>query len=119
MVPVGINGIVKDVLIDSSSMSNLINNNGFETLKTQGLSASLTKCDKKLFGYGGRQLSVCGQFEAELSNSDKKVQSLFLVTVKGRCLLGQGSSKRLGILRIGAEASNEIVCSSSVGTDIK
>ena len=119
VVPVGINGIVKDVLIDSGSVSNLISIKDFETLKTQGLTASLTKCDKKLFAYGGRQLSVCGQFEAELSISDKKVQSSFVVTDKGRCLLGHVSSKRLGILRIGSETSSETVCSNSVDTDIK
>ena len=60
MYALGINGIVKDLLIDSDSVSYLININDFETLKTQGLNAILTKCDKKLFGYGGRQLSVCG-----------------------------------------------------------
>ena len=54
-----------------------------------------------------------------MSVSDKKVQSSFVVIDKGQCLLDHVSSKRLGILRIGAEASSETVFSNSEGTDIK
>ena len=116
IVPVGINGIVKEVLIDSGSVSNLINIKEYEELKSQGLNASLTKCSKRLFAYGGRQLSVQGQFEAELSYNNKKFQSVFVVTDKGRCLLGHVASKELGILQIGA--SIETVCNNTSDVDI-
>ena len=52
MVPVGINGIVKDILIDSGSVSNLISLNEYEQLKSQGLNAHLSKSDKELFSTG-------------------------------------------------------------------
>ena len=117
-VPEGINVIVKDILIDSGSVSNLISLNEYEQLKSQGLNADLSKCDKKLFAYGGKQLPVIGKFEVEISSGDKKVQSTFVVTDKGRCLLGHATSKQLGVLKVGPSVNLE--CSNVASTpDIK
>ena len=63
-VPVGINSIVKDIVIDSGSVSNRISLNEYEQFKSQGLNADLSGCDKKLFAYGGKQLPLIGKFEA-------------------------------------------------------
>lgn len=119
VVPVSINGIVKNMLIDSGSVSNLMSIDEYEELKTHGLDASLFKCDRRLFAYGGKQLSVRGQFSAELLANGRKIQSTFVVTDKGRCLLGHSASKELGILRIDTAASIETVCSNTMDTDIK
>ena len=117
-VPLGINGIVKDILIDSGSMSNLISLNEYEQLKSQGLNADLSKCDEKLFAYGGKQLPVIGKFEVEISSGDRKVQSTFVVTDKGRCLLGHTTSKQLGVPKVGPSVNLE--CSNVASTpDIK
>ncbi|EDO38133.1 predicted protein [Nematostella vectensis] len=77
-VPMSINGIRKDALIDSGSVSNLISVKEYEDLKTHGLNASLSKCDKKLFAYGWGKLSI----------------------------LGHHASKQLGVLRIGTVCNN-------------
>ena len=45
--------------------------------------------------------------------------NLFVVMAKEHCLLGYVFSKKLGILRIGSEASSETVCRSSEDTDIR
>ncbi|KXJ27420.1 Uncharacterized protein K02A2.6 [Exaiptasia diaphana] len=60
--------------------------------------------------------------EEEESNSDedefalllqkRKIDSQFVVTDNGRCLLGNASSKALGILRIGTTDSLETDCNS-------
>ena len=36
------------------------------------------------------------KFEVELSSADRKVQSTFVVSDKGRCLTGHAISKQLG-----------------------
>ncbi len=70
---VSINGIHKYALVDSGSVNNLISLNEFNELKAQGLKASLTNCQKKLFAYGGKRLKVLGQFGAELSVDNKQI----------------------------------------------
>ncbi len=80
VVLVSINRIHKDALVDSGSVSNLISLNEFNELKAQGLKASLTNYQKKLFAYGRKRLKVLGQFEAELSVDNEKVESHFVVT---------------------------------------
>ena len=40
---------MKNILIDPGLVSNLICLNEYEQLKSQGLNADLSKCDKKLF----------------------------------------------------------------------
>ena len=105
---------MKDILIDSGSVSNLISLNEYEQLKSQGLKADLSKCDKKLFAYGGKQLPVIGKFEVEISSGDRKVKSTFVVTDKGRCLLGHATSKQLGVLKVGPSVNLE--CSNVAST---
>ena len=119
VVSVSINGIDKDVLIDSGSVSNLISLNEYNQLKAQGLQASLKNCDRKLFAYGGKKLEVVGQFDVELAVHDKKIKSHFVVTSNGRCLLGNVSAKALGILHIGPMTSLETDCNSVYDIEAK
>ena len=50
---------------------------------------------------------MVGQIQVDLSVGTKKVNSQFVVTTSGRCLLGHITSRNLGLLRIGLSASSE------------
>ena len=95
------------MLIDSGSVSNLMGMSKYEELKTQGLNVKLENCQKRLYAYGGKELNVVGQIQVELSVGTKKINSQFVVTTSGRCLLGHITSRDLGLLRIGLGASSK------------
>ena len=88
LVSVSINGITKEVLVGFGSVSNLIGKMIFQELTYQGLKAEPQKCTKKLYVYGGQELEVVGQFQAENSVVKAKVKAGFVVVKKGRCLPG-------------------------------
>lgn len=119
VMSVSLNGIHKDVLIDSGSVSNLISLSEFKQLEAQGLQACMTDCKKKLFAYGGKKLEVIGQFDVELSVHGRKIDSQFIVTDNGRCILGNASSKALGILHIGPTSSLEINSIQDIASQLK
>lgn len=64
---VSIDGIVQEVLIDSGSVSNLMGEDDFQKLKNAGFKGNIEHCSRKLFGYGGKEIEVVGQFKAEIS----------------------------------------------------
>ena len=64
---VSINGIVKEVFIDSGSMSNLMGEGDFQKLQSAGFKRNIEHCSKKVFAYGGKEIDVIGQFGAEMS----------------------------------------------------
>lgn len=96
---VKIGEISKDVLIDSGSASNLISQDNFKELIRRGLKAELQPCSKKLYGYGGQELEVVGQFKSELLVNGVKASAQFIVVKKGRCLLGYSTAVDLGVLQ--------------------
>ena len=102
---VSIDGIVKEVLIDSGSVSNLMGEEDFQKLKSAGLKGDIEHCLRKLFAYGGREIDVIGQFEAGISVGNAKVTSSFVVAKCGRCILGNVTARELGVLHIGPKAS--------------
>ena len=63
-----------------------------------------------MFAYGGKKLEGIGQFDAELSIDNKKIESDFVVTDNGRCFLGNARSKVLGVIRNGITSSLETDC---------
>ena len=54
----------------------------------------------------------------ELSVGTKKINSEFVVTTSGRCLLGHITSRDLGPLRIGLSASSETAECNVIGKDL-
>ena len=68
-------------------------------------------------GYGGRELEVMGQIKVEISAGNKKINSHFVVTTSGRCLLGHVTSTALSQLRIGPGTSSGFA-SNLVGANI-
>ena len=62
-------------------------------------------------------MEVIGQTGVELSVGDKKINSHFVITKSGRCLLGHVTSKELGLLRIGLNVSSGSEC-NVVGKDL-
>ncbi|KAK2557457.1 Uncharacterized protein P5673_020188 [Acropora cervicornis] len=107
VIEICVDGISTKALIDSGSVSNLMGMSKYEELKTQGLNVKLENCQKRLYAYGGKELNVVGQIQVELSVGTKKINSQFVVTTSGRCLLGHITSRDLGLLRIGLGASSE------------
>ena len=103
-----LNGISTKALIDSGSVSNLMGMRKYEELKAQGLDVKLENCHKRLYAYGGKELNVVGQIQVELSVGTKKINSQFVVTTSGRCLLGHTTSRDLGLLRIGFSSSDKV-----------
>ena len=87
----------------------------FQKLKNAGLKGNLEHCSRKLFAYGGREIEVVGQFKAEISVANAKVVSSFVLVKCGRCILGNGTAKELGVLHIGPKAS--LICGSC--TEVK
>ena len=105
VIEICVDGISTKALIDSGSVSNLMGMSKYEELKTQDLNVKLENCQKRLYAYGGKELNVVGQIQVELSVGTKKINSQFVVTTSGRCLLGHITSRDLP--RIGLGASSE------------
>ena len=76
---VSIGGVSRNILIDSGSASNLVNLSTVQELKHQGLKIQLQPCKKQLYAYGGRELEVEGQFQIEVSITEKKIVADFIV----------------------------------------
>ncbi|XP_015754060.1 PREDICTED: uncharacterized protein LOC107333722 [Acropora digitifera] len=118
VIEIFVHGITTKALIDSGSVSNLMGMSKYEELKTQGLNVKLENCQKRLYAYGGKELNEVGQIQVELSVGTKKVNSQFVVTTSGRCLLGHITSRDLGLLRIGLGASSELAECNVVSKDL-
>ena len=118
VIEICVDGISTKALIDSGSVSNLMGMSKYEELKAQGLHVKLENCHKRLYAYGGKELNVVGQIQVELSVGTKKINSQFVVTTSGRCLLGHTTSRDLGLLRIGLSASSEPAECNVIGKDL-
>ena len=73
-------------------------------MKNAGFKGNLEHCSRKLFAYGGRETGVVGQFKAKISVGNAKVVYSFVAVKCGRCILGNVTSKELGVLRIDPKA---------------
>ena len=78
----------------------------------------LENCLKRLYAYGGKELNVVGQIQMELSVGTKKINSKFVVTTSGRCLLGPITSRDFGLLGNGLGASSELAERNVVSKDL-
>ena len=69
-------------------------------MKHAVVKGNLEHCSRKLFAYGGREIEVVGQFKAEISVGLAKVVSSFVLVKCGRCILGNVTTKELGVVHI-------------------
>ncbi|XP_055584696.1 uncharacterized protein LOC129737560 [Uranotaenia lowii] len=104
-----IGGVTTEVFIDSGSEVNLVTSETWEKLKAQQV--NVTKCEKGsnkiLKAYANNEpLNILGTFEAIIEIGKRLTQCKFFVVAGGqRNLLGDETSKNLGILRIGLEVN--------------
>lgn len=104
-----IGGVKTEVFIDSGSDVNLITSDTWEKLKAQQIVVS--KCEKGsckvLKAYASsKPLTILGTFQAVIEIGKRSVEAEFMVVQNGqRNLLGDTSSKQLGILKIGLETN--------------
>lgn len=102
-----VGGVKIEVFIDSGSDVNILTSETWEKLKTQRVVVS--KCErgssKTLKAYASSQpLTILGTFQAEIQIGKRSIEAEFLVVENGqRNLLGDTTSKQLGILKIGLE----------------
>ena len=117
VLEVSASGVTTQVLIDTGSVSNIMGLDEYRELKARGLYAKMEEYHKLPYACGGGKLEVIGHLSAENSVGGKTVNSQFVVIEKGRCPLGNASSKALGLLRIGPGADVDCEC-NAVGEDL-
>ncbi|XP_062535563.1 uncharacterized protein K02A2.6-like [Armigeres subalbatus] len=104
-----VGGVNQDMLVDSGADCNLITPEVWNKLKNAGVKihSSVKGCARKLKAYGNeRLLDVTGTFVADICVGRRSVKAEFFV-VNGRqqCLLGDETSKQLGILKVGVDVN--------------
>lgn len=110
VIECAIGGVKLDLLIDSGSDANLITDEAWESLKQAKVVVhqSTKGSSKVLKGYASdRPLPIIGTFVAEIIAGERSARALFYVIKGGqRCLLGDQTSKDLGILKVGLDIQN-------------
>lgn len=102
-----IGGVEHPMLVDSGAEANLITDVAWEKLKAAGI--EVTSCvkgsDRVLRSYANNiPLTVLGTFKATVRIGARSAEAEFFVIRGGqRSLLGDTTSKRLGILKVGLE----------------
>ena len=106
-----IGGVPLKMLVDSGSDANVINASAWEKLKQEHVEVhSMRKgTDQVLRGYGSTApLRVSGTFKASVSVSGRTEIATFFVVEEGQCcLLGNVTSKALGVLRVGVNSVDQ------------
>lgn len=125
-----IGGVKSEIFIDSGSDVNLITSDAWENLKAQQVVVS--KCErgsnKILKAYAScMPLTILGSFHAVIEIGKRSIEAEFMVVQNGqRNLLGDTTSKQLGILKIGLETNhvsnndaNDFPFSKITGTKVR
>ncbi|XP_055622226.1 uncharacterized protein K02A2.6-like [Toxorhynchites rutilus septentrionalis] len=93
------------MLVDSGADANLVTEDAWETFEKQRISvvSSTRGSTRVLRAYGSQNvLTIRGSFVADIVIGENRVQVEFFVVVGGqRCLLGDSTAKKLGVLRVG------------------
>ncbi|XP_055645562.1 uncharacterized protein K02A2.6-like [Toxorhynchites rutilus septentrionalis] len=102
-----IGGVSHSMLVDSGAEANLITSDAWKEFKSAGIEViSCNKgSDRILKSYANdTPLTVLGTFTSVVRAGIRSVEAEFFVIQGGqRCLLGDATSKQLGILKIGLE----------------
>ncbi|XP_053698952.1 uncharacterized protein K02A2.6-like [Sabethes cyaneus] len=111
-----IGGVALDVLVDSGSDVNLVTDAAWQFLKQKNVKIhqSAKGSSRILRGYASNiPLTILGTFITDVPISGKSIRAEFYVIKGGqRCLLGDQTSKSLGILKVGLDIH-------LIGTDTK
>lgn len=105
-----VGGVMLKMLVDSGSDVNLITAETWDYLKMKQV--QVTECEKGskkiLKAYGSDEpLEILGTFKSLIQIGTRAINAKFFVTLRGqRNLLGDVTSKQLGILKIGMEVDH-------------
>lgn len=109
-MPCVIGGVNLDMIIDSGSKSNIIDDKTWKKLKGQKIQVkSQEKNSNKIFrSYANNNpLEVLGSFKALLQIKDKSEWATFYVIKNGlKCLLGKDTAIAMGVLKIGLDINS-------------
>ncbi|XP_062554416.1 uncharacterized protein K02A2.6-like [Armigeres subalbatus] len=107
-----IGGIKCNVIIDSGSECNLITKEVWEEMKASNVMVQSSKrgCSRVLKAYGSdAPLKMIGSFTAEVRVQEQHVVAEFFVVDGGQqCLLGDETSKALGVLKVGLDINSVV-----------
>lgn len=102
-----IGGKEVDLLVDSGAEANLISDTVWMKLKREGVQVirSTKGSDRILKGYANdNPMKILGTFEASISVGKRSTDAQFFVVEGGqRCLLGDKTAKKLGVLKVGVD----------------
>lgn len=105
-----IGGVKWKILIDSGADCNLISSEAWQQLKEAKINvySSVKGCNRTLRAYGSEQpLNVLGSFVADIQIGQNCTKAEFFVVDRGQqCLLGDATSKELGVLKVGLDIQN-------------
>lgn len=101
VVPVKLNGVPVEMLVDSGAQSTVLGEEQFSLLRRKGLKSELVPDNRTLRVYGNSLLPVVGSFRAVITCYGHQVEEDVLVTKgTGQCLLGSQAAKRLQVLKV-------------------
>jgi len=107
MVDLQVGGVIlNEVVIDSGSSCNIIDQKTGEELKQKGVKCKSVKTNQqKLYPYGTSEpLDMLGKFEASVNLAEKYVTAEFIVICnEGRPIMGRKTALGLDILRLGPQ----------------
>ena len=103
-IDVAVGGIPLRMLIDSGAVTNIVDRDTWETLKSSRIMCHSYKCDRKLYAYGSSNpIPVLGCFTAKvkLTHSDETEGEFIVIDGRGQPLLGRETATALGVLKLG------------------
>ncbi|XP_033115251.1 uncharacterized protein LOC117115521 [Anneissia japonica] len=111
-VNVNMGGICNQMIIDSRASCNVVDKQIWEELKAKKIVCASTKVNKNLYPYGSTDpIEVIGTFTTNMSveNSDIVEAEVMVIKGKGPSLLGRKTATLLGVLKIGLNASINVI----------
>lgn len=113
LIQCNVGGVNIEMLIDSGSKYNLIDDTTWKTMKLRNIKANNLRLDgnKKFLAYGKVPLKLITVFDAEITilgtNRKLLADATFYVIEKGQQpLLGKITAQQLGVLRVGLGSDN-------------
>lgn len=105
VITCNLGGIPVDMLIDSGSNCNILDDGTWSCLKRQNIKVceQVKNPSKLLFAYGSKiPLNILGSFKAEISvGGNSEIATIYVIKNGSRCLLGKTTAIALGVLKIG------------------
>ena len=100
--PVQVNNIPLNVIVDSGSSVDIIDEYAYRWMRSRSSALRLTPCRAKVFPYGShRPIPLLGQVIAKVSTSSSSTATRLLVTQNGNgCIIGRKTATKLQLLHI-------------------